>query len=611
MATQAVLPQRQSEFQQVIRSWDRRLRAQQSLVWLPRALWPGLVLGIVLAIVSRLRPWLLSGQILMATAITLVVVLLAMMLLVWLWQRSPLASARQFDVQFGLKERMSAALELMDGRITSHEEITSRQLDDAWNKAGFVKLSEDLPLIWHGREWMFGVLMAALLAVLLILPNPQAAAVEQASDTQAAIDAAAEEVKDIIPDVAADSELDEAEREQLLQTLETSLDTLESPEITPEEAFAALSSAETALQEQADQLNQQLDAQNAALQQAADQLRQASSAEPQNAGQGDSAQEISDMLNQMAQQIENMDASQRQAAQNALEQAAQDLQSVSPQAAQQMQQAAQQMQQGNNSAAQSSMQQASQQMQQTSQGQQAQQNSAQQMQQSANQAQQAASQVAQQSQQQGQPQNQQGQQGQQSQQSQQGQSSQQQGQGSQQGQQGNQPGQEGAQPSSGQQGGQQSGQQSQQGSGSEGQQGNQSSQSPSSGTGGGAGDQEGGPSESGGQQSSGPIETNNNPDGQGVDPSAELFDPRRLNQQGDDTVVLEPDASDMPVAEGDFAENAPGDVTVPYQELFSDYRDDANQALESDYIPLGMRDVVRDYFSSLEPGQSNSGNNAP
>jgi hypothetical protein len=42
---------------------------------------------------------------------------------------------------------------------------------------------------------------------------------------------------------------------------------------------------------------------------------------------------------------------------------------------------------------------------------------------------------------------------------------------------------------------------------------------------------------------------------------------------------------------------------VPYDEVFSDYSDAANQALENDYIPLGMKDVVRDYFTSIEPGQ--------
>ena len=41
--------------------------------------------------------------------------------------------------------------------------------------------------------------------------------------------------------------------------------------------------------------------------------------------------------------------------------------------------------------------------------------------------------------------------------------------------------------------------------------------------------------------------------------------------------------------------------TVPYNQVFGDYRDAAYEALSDDYIPLGMKGYIRDYFSSLEP----------
>ncbi len=49
--------------------------------------------------------------------------------------------------------------------------------------------------------------------------------------------------------------------------------------------------------------------------------------------------------------------------------------------------------------------------------------------------------------------------------------------------------------------------------------------------------------------------------------------------------------------EGNFAENPNGQVTVPYNQVFSNYANAANRALDSDYVPLGLRDVVRDYFT--------------
>lgn len=42
---------------------------------------------------------------------------------------------------------------------------------------------------------------------------------------------------------------------------------------------------------------------------------------------------------------------------------------------------------------------------------------------------------------------------------------------------------------------------------------------------------------------------------------------------------------------------------VPYYEVFRDYRQSAYEALNEDYIPLGLQGLVRDYFSSLEPSQ--------
>jgi hypothetical protein len=40
---------------------------------------------------------------------------------------------------------------------------------------------------------------------------------------------------------------------------------------------------------------------------------------------------------------------------------------------------------------------------------------------------------------------------------------------------------------------------------------------------------------------------------------------------------------------------------VPYQQVFADYRDSAFEALEGDYIPLGLKGYIRDYFTTLEP----------
>ena len=40
---------------------------------------------------------------------------------------------------------------------------------------------------------------------------------------------------------------------------------------------------------------------------------------------------------------------------------------------------------------------------------------------------------------------------------------------------------------------------------------------------------------------------------------------------------------------------------VPYDQVYGDYRDAAYEALDDDYVPLGYREFIRDYFASLEP----------
>ena len=40
--------------------------------------------------------------------------------------------------------------------------------------------------------------------------------------------------------------------------------------------------------------------------------------------------------------------------------------------------------------------------------------------------------------------------------------------------------------------------------------------------------------------------------------------------------------------------------SVPYAEVYQSYRDDAMRALETDDIPHGMQELIKEYFSSLE-----------
>ncbi len=42
---------------------------------------------------------------------------------------------------------------------------------------------------------------------------------------------------------------------------------------------------------------------------------------------------------------------------------------------------------------------------------------------------------------------------------------------------------------------------------------------------------------------------------------------------------------------------------VPYNQVYSDFFNHAQTTLDRGYVPLSVRDFVRDYFSSLDPSQ--------
>ena len=42
---------------------------------------------------------------------------------------------------------------------------------------------------------------------------------------------------------------------------------------------------------------------------------------------------------------------------------------------------------------------------------------------------------------------------------------------------------------------------------------------------------------------------------------------------------------------------------VPYSQVYADFYDYALKTLDRDYVPLSIKDYVRDYFSSLNPKQ--------
>lgn len=583
------------QLRSILQAWDRRLRLQQTSGWLSRALMLGLVVGIGIAMAARGRPWLTNDEVALAAVMALTGVVGALLLMIWLWPRQPIQAAQQFDRRFGLQERVSTALELASGRIQAAEELVSHQIDDAYRKARSVAVRERLPLIFRPFEWIAVLILVAVLVILILLPNEQATALSRNAAQDQVITEAAGDIQDAIEEVATDTNLDDETREQLLETLEASLETLQDEDISEEEALAIMSEVENALNEQAEQLESQSAMQQQAERDAAESLSNLTDE------QLEAGAELSETLEQLAEEMDSQSQEDMNDLAEALQQAAEQLQEMAPEAAEALREAAEALREGDQQAAQEALQRAAEEMQRQSEQQQRNQESAEQMQQSAEQMQQAQDAMQRQSQQ--------------GQESEQGQEGQEQGEEGEAGQEPGEEGQSGQQPGEGEaeegqtgSSGEEEGGESQTGEGqpgdNEGQQGNPEQGPPPS-----------NPNQAGGQVGNEPpppdTDTSGAPEqdpGQGAGDEGEedtfesVFAPRRPNMEtGDTEISLETDDSDVPVVQGDFSENPEGQVTVPYNQVYGDYAGAVNEALDQGYIPLGLRDVIHDYFTSLAP----------
>jgi hypothetical protein len=584
---------KRTEFETIVRGWEARWRQQQLLLWLPRGVALALAISVVITGLLRLADVMPPETTLLAAALIGIAVLVGSMMWV-LRPRPQMQAVRQFERDFGLQERISTALELLAGRIRAHDEITAHQLEDAYARARVIDPRTTIPLRARWREW------AALLPVMVIFAlgvfvamQPEQESVSPA--TAQAIDEAADELRDMMETVATDTTLDAAARDSLLETLETSLESLTEEPLSAEEAFAALSNTEAALRNQAGLLRNDAQTQQEALDAAAEELQDA--LEPENQSEAN----LEEMLQRMADQAPDVQGQQAAQMAEAMQRAAEMLQESNPSLAENLQDAARSLTEEQREQLQQQLQQAVNQAQESQTQTQQQQQTAENLETAAQQSQEARENIAQSEQgetNQSQPGEQPGEEGGESPSEQNGE---QQNQGSE-----RQPGEEGSESGESQGGESGNPQPSNEGDptgqirdmppeqGGEGE--TAADQGSNSAGAGDSSNQTPGQPFAGGDNS----DQQNNPDGTGETEFEPIFAPQRLNTQGNEDIELE-SGDNAPIVEGNLQQNPLGQASVPYNQVFQSYSDAASRALNSGYVPLGLRDVVQDYFTSLEP----------
>lgn len=538
----------------ILQRFTRRRRQRDALIWVPRGLLVGLLAAVVVATLARLRPlltagelaWVATGLALSATAVAGIALLL---------RRYPLqAQARFADARFNLQQRAVTAVEIHSAAITTTPELARQQLDDTLAATAVVNLDRDLPYEFKRQDWLLILLATGLLLAAILLDNPQLPALLQQRAVSTAVAEQTAALEQIAEDIRQNQTLTAEQQVELLAPVEQSLQELQSGDLSQEEAVAVLSEAE------ADLRDLQAGFDNKPLQQA---LNSAGASLAQNATARQLGQTLQDgnlaqagsAAADLADSLDTLDSQEQQQLAQDLAQAAAALAQTDSELSQQLAAAAEALENGDVQAAQDALRDAAATLQERNQELAQNAQAAQQAQAAADQANQGRSAIAQA----GQPQTGNPQSGQGQQQAGQGQQGQQAGQG-QQGQQGQAAGQ-GGNPGE------------QTGSGSSGE-----------------GTAVGGPS-------------------QGGNHTENVFVPDVVDLSGVEGVDIELDTSCQGADCGELIGETPTDFAneggsiVPYNQVFGDYRGAVNEALAGSSIPLGYKGFIRDYFSSLEPGQ--------
>lgn len=222
-----------------------RLRARQALAGLAYGLGAGLVVGVVAAIVARLQP-LLAFNDLLRLSLGALGLGLALGGLLGALRPLPLrVVAARCDDELELRERVSTALELSSG--TARSTLAPLQLAET---AALLRERDTavapLPRLDQRAGTALAVL-AGLLALLLVLPNRQDAALRQQAAQQQQLQQTVQQVNQIQAQVQARTDLDPETKRIIEQQLAQLQRDLATGQLDRGQAVARIAAAEAEL----------------------------------------------------------------------------------------------------------------------------------------------------------------------------------------------------------------------------------------------------------------------------------------------------------------------------------------------------------------------------
>ncbi len=204
-------------------------------------------LGLIAAILARLRPLWTKDALLLATAWGLSVGVPLLTLTGYLWPLPYSRRLRLLDRRLALRDRLTTAWELTTGRITAPPAMIRHQMRETLAALRRVDIGRAFPARPPRKALLAGAVALLLFIPALTLPNPQEAILARRAAERAAAQAAAERLERIQQTLAQEPALTPEQREAALAALEEALAALRDPHASPEMQQAALTEAERKL----------------------------------------------------------------------------------------------------------------------------------------------------------------------------------------------------------------------------------------------------------------------------------------------------------------------------------------------------------------------------
>ncbi|HEY0071127.1 MAG TPA: hypothetical protein VGE04_14265 [Chloroflexia bacterium] len=256
------------QLRDVLARVQARFRLIEAVRLVPIAATLGVGAALALAVVWRFEKMLPLAGLLVSGAALVASALLTVLLYAMLRRRDLMHTALRADRALSLDERLSTALEdATRPARAGMQTLRDAQLDDALTTAKRIVPGKDLPLRVRRQQVVPLVALLALFAFTIIAPNP--AIFTRDPEVQAQIEAEKARLEEVQKAIEASPNAATPELQELLKELAALQDELSREDLTKEEAVARLSEAESKLQQA---LDPQSPAQRAALDQLARQL---------------------------------------------------------------------------------------------------------------------------------------------------------------------------------------------------------------------------------------------------------------------------------------------------------------------------------------------------